>query len=334
MVVNSVDLSPTEAFQCRQLAGQISAAQEFVAVRKAIDLAAQLPSTVCELSRLLTRGTGSGGIALIRGVPLGDAVAIPTPEVLSAESSSPAESDVERLMLVLAGAFGNPFSFASQQRGRLVLDIFPVRGQESSQLGSSSKEMMEWHAEHAFHPRRAHHILLLCLRNDQKVATRYAFASDLKLSPDVIDELRRPQFVIIPDESHSEAYNAAMAGARNNGSTPFSTITTMASQPRRIAVLEGHDDVTISVDFPYMPAGLHSARANAALCALREAIEEIAESVVLGPGDLLVLDNRRGVHAREGFTARYDGTDRWLKQLSVRSRSRSSSPGESDVHVY
>lgn len=34
--------------------------------------------------------------------------------------------------------------------------------------------------------------------------------------------------------------------------------------------------------------------------------------VVLGPGDVLFIDNYRAVRGRRPFRARHDGTDRWL----------------------
>jgi alpha-ketoglutarate-dependent taurine dioxygenase len=39
--------------------------------------------------------------------------------------------------------------------------------------------------------------------------------------------------------------------------------------------------------------------------------------VVLQPGDAIFIDNRRVVHGRAPFRARYDGTDRWLKRINV-----------------
>jgi hypothetical protein len=32
---------------------------------------------------------------------------------------------------------------------------------------------------------------------------------------------------------------------------------------------------------------------------------------------VLFVDNYRAVHGRRPFTARYDGTDRWLKRIGV-----------------
>ena len=46
-------------------------------------------------------------------------------------------------------------------------------------------------------------------------------------------------------------------------------------------------------------------------------IEGRSLSLKLCPGDLLLFDNRRVLHARTPFTARLDGTDRWLRRLYV-----------------
>lgn len=43
------------------------------------------------------------------------------------------------------------------------------------------------------------------------------------------------------------------------------------------------------------------------------------ESVRLRPGELLLLNNRRVVHARTPFKALFDGADRWLLRVWLRS---------------
>jgi alpha-ketoglutarate-dependent taurine dioxygenase len=58
--------------------------------------------------------------------------------------------------------------------------------------------------------------------------------------------------------------------------------------------------------------------------------------VALAPGDILILDNYRGVHGRRPFEAKYDGRDRWLKRVSVtrdlrRQRCGTLSPGSADL---
>jgi hypothetical protein len=42
-----------------------------------------------------------------------------------------------------------------------------------------------------------------------------------------------------------------------------------------------------------------------------------AEAVVVGTGDVLVLDNRRAAHGRPAFEASYGERDRWLKRVCV-----------------
>ena len=61
-------------------------------------------------------------------------------------------------------------------------------------------------------------------------------------------------------------------------------------------------------------------------------IAEVETSVVLEPGDLLVVDNNVAVHGRSPFTARFDGTDRWLQRSFVVA-DLAPSAGERDGRV-
>jgi L-asparagine oxygenase len=71
------------------------------------------------------------------------------------------------------------------------------------------------------------------------------------------------------------------------------------------------------------------AEAAAAVGALSEALAGAERDALLDPGDVLFVDNYRAVHGRRPFQARYDGTDRWLKRISVSRdlrRSRDARP--------
>jgi alpha-ketoglutarate-dependent taurine dioxygenase len=57
--------------------------------------------------------------------------------------------------------------------------------------------------------------------------------------------------------------------------------------------------------------------AQSAFEALAQRVHSHATSVVLGAGDLLVVDNHTTVHARSPFPARFDGSDRWLQRTFV-----------------
>jgi hypothetical protein len=57
--------------------------------------------------------------------------------------------------------------------------------------------------------------------------------------------------------------------------------------------------------------------ARRALELVRELVHDVKRELVVEPGSLLILDNRRSVHARSVFQASYDGRDRWLQRLAV-----------------
>lgn len=52
-----------------------------------------------------------------------------------------------------------------------------------------------------------------------------------------------------------------------------------------------------------------------ALLQLGRLYEQAKQGVVLGPGDVLMIDNARTVHGRSAFIPRYDGSDRWLARM-------------------
>jgi L-asparagine oxygenase len=61
----------------------------------------------------------------------------------------------------------------------------------------------------------------------------------------------------------------------------------------------------------------HSSEGHAVMEILNQRIEEAAVGLCLKAGDLIIIDNRRTVHARTEFEPRYDGFDRWLQRSYV-----------------
>ncbi|GBC58624.1 hypothetical protein PSNTI_41230 [Stutzerimonas stutzeri] len=56
-----------------------------------------------------------------------------------------------------------------------------------------------------------------------------------------------------------------------------------------------------------------SSRAQQLMDKLRNIAWEVVEPVRLNRGDMLIIDNRRTAHARSPFSARFDGSDRWIQ---------------------
>ncbi|MFD8754745.1 TauD/TfdA family dioxygenase [Kitasatospora sp. NPDC059577] len=64
-----------------------------------------------------------------------------------------------------------------------------------------------------------------------------------------------------------------------------------------------------------------------ALDRLMAELTRVQQEVVVGPGTLLVVDNYQAAHGRRSFKARYDGTDRWLKKITVSRNLRRNLAG-------
>lgn len=226
----------------------------------------------------------------------------------------------EELLLILYGSLlGDPFSWATQQDGRLIHDVVPIKGHENEQLGSSSESLLTWHTEDAFHPLRGDFLSFACLRNPYGAATTVGYADSLDLPDAVKEVLFQERFSIRPDESHL---------AKNNsepGMNAFDDIEEMQRNPDRVAVLFGDANRPyIRADPYFMSVDSKDHEARAALDEMTKAMDDLMFDVTLEGGDFCFLDNYRVVHGRKPFKARHDGTDRWLKRVNLTSDLRKS----------
>jgi Fe(II)/alpha-ketoglutarate-dependent arginine beta-hydroxylase len=255
------------------------------------------------------------GLAILRGLPVDDVAIGPTPpHWSSAVTASTTVHDIA--MLLMASVAGRAFGWEGQQDGRLVHNILPSRGHETEQTGASSAVLLSPHTEDAFHPERAHLMLLGCLRNHDGVGTSAASVRDTELSDADLALLSEPRLPILPDDAYADAQ--AFGG-----------------EAPEVAVLwEGAHGPGLRYDPAYTPLDRADPSYRAAYGRLSGELERVATSVRLGPGDVLVIDNDVVVHGREPFRARYDGTDRWLKRVSVHVPGRVRPAAETAEHGY
>jgi L-asparagine oxygenase len=176
--------------------------------------------------------------------------------------------------------------------------MIPLRGKEYQQTSQSSSGTLDWHVEDGFREDRCDHAALLCLRGDPAAASMYAQAKDLRLSPDLESTLRQTRFQLRPDTAH---------------------VMTKEVAQRQVAVLTGSGaEPEICYDTHHItPIDPADTTAAAALRELHANLDQVRISHVMETGDLLIFDNRRVVHARGPFTARFDGTDRWLLRTMI-----------------
>jgi Fe(II)/alpha-ketoglutarate-dependent arginine beta-hydroxylase len=286
------------------------------------------------LTEFRLTGRPYGGF-VVSGLPVDESQLGRTPTSYTDRPSRPEVQHTTAVLLLIGSLLGDPFSFYTQQLGRLVLDVFPVPGHEQAQLGSSSTVTLEWHNEDAFHPYRADWILLLGLRNPYRVATIFAPIQDVGLDAETMRILFEERFVILPDESHTAAFNEATTGIADGAEAGegFTRIARMNTSPCRLSILSGDRKAPfIRIDPAFMDHSLGDPHAEKALDAVIEAINRSVHDVVLTSGEMLIIDNLRAVHGRRLFRARYDGTDRWLQRINVTADLRKAEGRRFGVH--
>ncbi|MFG2913156.1 TauD/TfdA family dioxygenase [Kitasatospora sp. NPDC048298] len=282
-------------------------------------LLADLPVTCAQLSKELRRQLRpvdtADGLFVLRGLDVRDTDLGPTPGHWSTVGDAGALWDV--VLLLVSALMGTPIAWDGQQDGRFVHNIVPSPGHESEQTGASSSVLLTPHTEDAFHPGRAHLLLLCCMRNHDAIATTAASVRLAELSDADIEQLKRPVAPILPDDAYEQA--------QRFGGRP-------APVPTLFATPEG---LTMRYDPAYTPQEGADGPWREAYGRLGEELARVSVAVSLEPGDVLVVDNDLVVHGRVPFRARYDGTDRWLKRASVRVENRPTRPAaENDEHGY
>src|SRR5918998_3226575 len=260
---------------------------------------------------------GDGGAVVLRGLPAADMSLAPTPPSW-AKTPREATAEWDAILLLLASAIGHAFGWEGQQDGRLVHDIVACKGHEHEQTGASTTVTLSAHTEDAFHPGRANLLLLACLRNDDAVPTRLSSVRHTQLSAADRALLERPTLPILPDDSYDEQ-DAPDA---------------VAAPPEVATLWDGDGGLRIRYDPAYTPLEEADPAYRAAYERLTAELDRVAIDVTLAAGEVLVIDNDVAVHGRQPFKARYDGTDRWLKRVSVRVPGAERPPTEAAEHGY
>ncbi|MET8139918.1 TauD/TfdA family dioxygenase [Sphaerisporangium sp. NPDC005288] len=234
------------------------------------------------------------GAILVRGLPIDPDIG-PTP--LNGNTVDWADVPIASVaQLMVSSRLGDVIAFADEKEGRLLQDVVPVPGAENRQENSGTK-FMELHTEDGFHPFKPDFVTLLCLRTDDERRGRTVVGSARRVLPRLsaacVQTLREPVFRIRFASSFA-------TGGRVRYSAPLAALSGPEQDPDLVADCHAMEGLT--------PA------ADRALAELSRELPEVVVGGVLEPGDLLVIDNRVAVHGRDGFTARFDGRDRWLRR--------------------
>jgi hypothetical protein len=244
------------------------------------------------------RGNADGAL-LLRNLPC-DPDLPPTP-TRTGQKVRKATCASELWMCCVASALGEPVAYLQEKQGNLFQDVFPTQQNADKLSSESSSILLDFHTEIAFHPYMPEYLLLYGLRQDPDKRARTIFSSVRRffhlLPPGVRDTLFSDLFRTGVDYS-------------------FGNVDELPGAGPLVSVLFGDRlDPFLRYDLDLMRG--ETPEAEHALQVVRDLVNQARRDVVIEPGSLLMIDNRRCVHARSDFKAYYDGHDRWLQRMAV-----------------
>ncbi|ATB37738.1 oxygenase (secreted protein) [Cystobacter fuscus] len=271
---------------------------------------AELPANVIKDIMSFGRFPESPGVMLLENMPL-DPVLPPTPKdgkPVTARNSFVGEG----ILLGLTQMLGEPVGFTSEKSGNLIHYVTPVESGSYTQSNQGSKVFLNYHNDsvhdesgyyHRFNP---DYLILHCIRADKegKAYTYYADARDIckALPAETVALLRQPLFRMAAPSTFSRE--------RANGAQVWSNLVPIISGP------DAFPEISIAAN------GVkgETPEAEKALEQLHAAChdDKVHTKVALRPGMTMLINNRKGLHARGVFEPGFDGEDRWLLRTYIR----------------
>ncbi|MGW2227248.1 clavaminate synthase Cs1 [Streptomyces formicae] len=242
------------------------------------------------------------GYLLLRGLPVEDDEVLPrTPD------STPAPVDrtllnQEAMLAIVGRRLGLHTGYRELRSASVFHDVYPSPGAHF--LSSETSEtLLEFHTEMAYHVRQPDYVMLACSRADHERKAATLVASVRKALSLLPDDVRARLF----DRPLPCCVDVAFRGGVADPGA-IADVKPLYGDPRDPFL--GYDRELLA---PEDPADVE------AVGVLSKALDEVRESVFLVPGDVLIVDNFRTTHARTPFVPRWDGKDRWLHRVYIRT---------------
>jgi alpha-ketoglutarate-dependent taurine dioxygenase len=261
----------------------------------------------CAVLEFRDRGNAYG-ILHLTGLPID--VELPLTPVNGAHPDK--RTFVSELVMALIGTLiGEQVGYKQEKNAALFHQITPSESEALQQSSEGSQVRLKLHTERCFHPYRPDFLLLFCLRQEPSGRAATVFAGIREIFPllksRTRDMLFKPLFRTGIDYSFIKGTNRVTQG-------PV------------LSVLYGdREDPCLLYDEDLM-SGL-TPEAEDALRELAEALRDNTHTILLQPGEMLLIDNRFAVHGRAGFHAGYGRRERWLQRAYIVSDLR---PSEQD----
>jgi L-asparagine oxygenase len=268
--------------------------------------AEQLPASVTGAIAGFGRDGSEEGVLLVEGLPLDDEPPATPPD----NTEHLGETTVTaRAQAILNHALGEMVAYEAEGEGALFQDMVPKRAAAGRQTSLSSRGELELHTEQAFSDLRPDWLSLACLRGAPDAKTYVMTARDVVAMFDrpELDLLREPLWMTGVDESFRTNGHALAAGDLRG---PVAVLEGVAADP----LIRFDQDLDRGI----------TPEASALTEHIVGEYPTSRRAHVLEAGQLLFVDNRRAVHGRSPFAARFDGSDRFvIRTFVVRDLARS-----------
>lgn len=215
----------------------------------------------------------------------------------------------------LAALNSDTISYGSENEGHLFVNLVVLPGDDD--FADKSKSDMRGHTDgvsfpirgqlHEFDERVAPSPDFVCLsglRNpDETITTVMPLSAVLQLlTYDEINELTKPQYVIRPQKTFKRGLRKL-----------FGKDTPLLDAMAGIQLLfEGDQGYWIRYSHSAADTDYDSQLATQALTRFEQACQACSTSVTISPGDILIVNNRVGLHGRGLVGGEAGGTSRWL----------------------
>lgn len=246
---------------------------------------------VHDLKQFCEHGSPAGYYLLRGRFPLDETLLPETPQ--SSDFFVGGKTPLAHFQAAVNDCLGTMIAYEAEGNGQLFQDMVPCRALADTQTSVSSSVELELHTEQAFSPCRPDFLSLACLRGNPCAKT-YVLSLEKALphfTEQELDLLRQPLWMVGVDLS----FRAEIGGAER-GPIPI--------------VSDSSNSLCWVFDQDLMRGLTEEARE------LHRRVVEIyvahRDTLVLQPGDVCIIDNRRALHGRSSFMPTYDGKDRFI----------------------
>lgn len=212
----------------------------------------------------------------------------------------------------LGKLIGEPIGYTTEKDGAILHNLIPAKGAETTQSNRGSKVFLKFHNDSVydesgwFHTYNADFLVLYGHRADpeREAETLYIDAKTIcaLLDGNDLAELRKPQFQMAAPSNFTLLLN--------NGETIWSQPGPVVAGPEDAPEISIAANGTRGIN----RGAEHALKSLLAICDR----PEHRVSVRIGSGQALLVNNRKGMHARSTFTPTFGPEERWLLRANVR----------------